>query len=256
MNNPSDDAPTNKVPSDSPVGIEGERGELVNVRNMLLVVLAFTSGFIDAISFLGLAVFASVMTGNTVLLGLALGTGNVPLGLGALLALVGYIGGVALGARIVDPSTIPQKIWPNAVTKAFVIEVLVLSMLAIGGFFAGSKPNALVLYTLVAFASTAMGVQSAAVNALGVSGISTTYITGTWTSLVGSLARRRRPTTSRSKSKEILKTRLQAAVVVVYVLAAIVGGVIEINWSLKAAIIPVIAVGLVIAVARIRIHPM
>ena len=103
MNNPSDDAPTNKVPSDSPVGIEGERGELVNVRNMLLVVLAFTSGFIDAISFLGLAVFASVMTGNTVLLGLALGTGNVPLGLGALLALVGYIGGVALGARIVDP---------------------------------------------------------------------------------------------------------------------------------------------------------
>jgi len=29
----------------------------------------------------------------------------------------------------------------------------------------------------------------------------------------------------------------------------------EINWSLKAAIIPVIAVGLVIAVARIRIHP-
>jgi uncharacterized membrane protein YoaK (UPF0700 family) len=100
-----------------------------------------------------------------------------------------------------------------------------------------------------------MGVQSAAVNALGVSGISTTYITGTWTSLVGSLARRRRPTTSKSKSKEILKTRLQAAVVVVYVLAAIVGGVMEINWSLKAAIIPVIAVGLVIAVARIRIHP-
>jgi hypothetical protein len=72
---------------------------------------------------------------------------------------------------------------------------------------------------------------------------------------VGSLARRRRPTTSKSKSKEILKTRLQAAVVVVYVLAAIVGGVMEINWSLKAAIIPVIAVGLVIAVARIRIHP-
>jgi uncharacterized membrane protein YoaK (UPF0700 family) len=39
---------------------------------MLLVVLAFTSGFIDAISFLGLAVFASVMTGNTVLLGLSI----------------------------------------------------------------------------------------------------------------------------------------------------------------------------------------
>jgi uncharacterized membrane protein YoaK (UPF0700 family) len=252
MNNPSDDIPTDKVPSDSPVGIEGERGQLVNVRDILLVVLAFTSGFIDAISFLGLAVFASVMTGNTVLLGLAIGTANIPLGLGALLALVGYIGGVVLGARIVDPSTVPQEIWPNAVTKAFVVEVLVLSMLAIGGFFAGSEPGNLVLYTLVAFASIAMGIQSAAVNALGVSGISTTYITGTWTSLIGSLARRRRLTNSKSKGKEILKKRLQAEVVVVYVLAAIAGGVSELNWSLKAAIIPVIAVGLVIAVARIR----
>jgi hypothetical protein len=38
----------------------------------------------------------------------------------------------------------------------------------------------------------------------------------------------------------------------VYVLAAIVGGVAEVGGLLKAAIIPVISIGLVIAVARIR----
>jgi len=254
-NNPSDDFPTDTVRSGSSVGSDDKRGQLVKMRNMLIVVLAFTSGFIDAISFLGLAVFASVMTGNTVLLGLAIGTGNIPLGLGALVALAGYIGGVVLGTRIVDQGIIPQKVWPDTVTKAFVIEALVLSMLAIGGFYAGSKPSIPVLYTFVVFASIAMGVQSAAVNALGVSGISTTYITGTWTSLVSSIVRRKRPTTtSKNKHKEILTTRLQAAVVVAYVLAAVAGGVSEVNWSLKVAIIPVITVSFVITVAKIRIR--
>jgi Protein of unknown function (DUF1275) len=69
MSNPSDDNPS-KNPSESPVDINGARGQTVIVRNMLVVVLAFTSGFIDALSFLGLGVFASVQTGNTVLLGL------------------------------------------------------------------------------------------------------------------------------------------------------------------------------------------
>ncbi|MGA9154867.1 MAG: DUF1275 family protein, partial [Candidatus Nitrosopolaris sp.] len=64
MNNPSDDTPK-KDPSESPVGINGGTGQTLIVRNMLVVVLAFTSGFIDALSFLGLGVFASVQTANT-----------------------------------------------------------------------------------------------------------------------------------------------------------------------------------------------
>lgn len=251
-NNSPDDFHGDNVRSDPHMGSEDKRGERIKLRNMLIVVLAFTSGFIDAISFLGLTVFASVMTGNTVLLGLAIGTGNVSLGLGALVALVGYIGGVAVGARIVDPKTVPQVLWPDTVTRAFVIEALVLSMLAVGGFFAGTKPNIFVLATLVAFASLAMGLQSAAVNALGVSGISTTYITGTWTILVGSLTRRKGQTASKNNGKEVLTTRLQAMVVVAYIAAAVTGGVSEINWSLKATIIPVITIGTVIAAARIR----
>ena len=59
-NNPPDDNPSKKNPPESPVDINGARRQTVFVRNMLIVLLAFTSGFIDALSFLGLGVFASV----------------------------------------------------------------------------------------------------------------------------------------------------------------------------------------------------
>ncbi|MFY9796885.1 MAG: YoaK family protein [Candidatus Nitrosopolaris sp.] len=74
MNNPSDDTP--KDP-ESTVGINSARGQTLIVRNTLVVVLAFTSGFIDALAFLRVGVFASVQTANTVLLGLAFGSGNI-----------------------------------------------------------------------------------------------------------------------------------------------------------------------------------
>ena len=109
MNNPSDDNPSKKNPPESPVDINGAGGQSVIMRNMLVVVLAFTSGFIDALSFLGLGVFASVQTGNTVLLGLAIGSGKIFQALVSLAAITGYIGGVALGARIVDPIPVPPK---------------------------------------------------------------------------------------------------------------------------------------------------
>jgi uncharacterized membrane protein YoaK (UPF0700 family) len=133
MNSPSDDTPTKKDPSESLLGINGARSQTVNVRSMLVVVLAFTSGFMDALSFLGLNVFASVLTGNT-LLGLAIGSRNILQPLVSLVAIVGYIAGVALGARIVDPTPVPQKIWPGAVTRALMIEVLVLSVLQLEDF--------------------------------------------------------------------------------------------------------------------------
>jgi hypothetical protein len=74
MNNPSDDTP--KDP-ESTIGINSARGQTLIVRNTLVVVLAFTSGFIDALAFLRVGVFASVQTANTVLLGLAFGSGNI-----------------------------------------------------------------------------------------------------------------------------------------------------------------------------------
>jgi hypothetical protein len=52
----------------------------------------------------------------------------------SLVAIVGYIAGVTLGARIVDPTPVPQKIWQGAVTRALMIEVLVPSLLQLEDF--------------------------------------------------------------------------------------------------------------------------
>jgi uncharacterized membrane protein YoaK (UPF0700 family) len=77
------------------------------LRDTLVVVLAFTSGFVDALTFLRLGVFA------TVLVALAIGSGDFLHAVTLLVAILGYISGVAIGARIANPTPLPQKIWPS-----------------------------------------------------------------------------------------------------------------------------------------------
>jgi uncharacterized membrane protein YoaK (UPF0700 family) len=172
------------------------------LRNTLVVVLAFTSGFIDALAFLRLGVFASVLTGNTILVALAIDSGNILHAAVLLLAILGNIGGVSIGARIANPTPAPEKIWPSAITKALLIEFLALLLLAILGFFATAEPSGPLSYSLVALAASAMGIQSAAVLALGLRDISTTYITGTYTTFISRLVSPRRSKTGKSRLKK------------------------------------------------------
>src|SRR5205807_8821734 len=68
-------------------------------RDLLLVALTFAAGAVDAVVFLRLDVFTAVMTGNIVLLGLAIGQGAFRNALRSLRALAAYPGGVLAGAR-------------------------------------------------------------------------------------------------------------------------------------------------------------
>jgi uncharacterized membrane protein YoaK (UPF0700 family) len=235
---------------------------LVAVRDILIVVLAATSGYVDAVSYLGLGrVFTSNMTGNTVLLGLALGQAQGIAALRSLVALAGYLCGVATATLIVEPKTTdkPSAIWPIGVTRAFAFECAVLAVFAVGGILARTADSAsAIVYPLIALSATAMGIQSVAVRELGVSGITTTYITGTWTSLIGesvirarSRLRPARPATPAPARPHV--RHVQAAVLAVYVLAAVVGGLAESRWLLAAAVLPVVAVALVVAVAWRRL---
>lgn len=176
MNNPSDKVPT-KDSSKSPVDVNNAKTETVYLRNILLVVLASMSGFMDALSFLALNVFASVLTGNTVLLGLAISSGNILNVIVPLVALTGFIGGVVLGNRLAEPDlNFQKKIWPATVTRALFVEVIVLSIFTAGGFVVGESISGLAVYVFIMLATVAMGIQSSAVRALGVPHISTTYI--------------------------------------------------------------------------------
>jgi uncharacterized membrane protein YoaK (UPF0700 family) len=209
----------------------------------------------DALSYLALdGIFVSFMSGSTVFLGLRIGAGNVPSALNALDAIIGYIGGVTLAAYIAYPSSTQEKLWPRSATKMVAIELALLVVFAIGGFFAGKPPAQVALYVLIALASLAMGIQSAIVYALGVYGVVTTAISATWTgAIIGLVDWRRSPATKRTvKQKQNLG--VQGVVLVLFILGATAGGLAETRFFLGAAIIPVVIIGLVIVIASLRMR--
>jgi uncharacterized membrane protein YoaK (UPF0700 family) len=233
----------------------------IGARNLLLVMLAFTSGYVDTVSYLGLGkVFTSNMTGNTVLLGLALGQANGLAALRSFAALVGYLVGVVIGSAIAD--RVPRRtIWPHAVTTACAVELVVLLVFTVWGTTAGASATSSVICLLIALAAIAMGIQSVAARTLGVSGVATTYITGTWTSLLSGLTQwlLRALRVSDATSGQSQPTNepphgasVQAAVVCVYLVAAVAGGAAELRWRLAAGLVPTVVVALVVMLALFR----
>lgn len=229
----------------------------IEMRDALLLLLAATSGYVDAVSYLGLGhVFTSNMTGNTVLLGLALSQEQWLDALRSGVALSGFLGGVTIGASIVRQGK-GEDIWPFRVTAALGTEMVVLFAFALVWAFAGQGTNDGALYFLIALAALAMGSQSVTVRSLGVKWVTTTYITGTWTSLVSGVVQRFHGVRSRSEKQQqddspTLSMRLQAAVLGVYFPAAVGGGLAATHWRLAAGIPPVVVVGLVVVVACFR----
>jgi uncharacterized membrane protein YoaK (UPF0700 family) len=230
-------------------------GQSVRVRDVLVAGLSFVSGSVDGISYLALGgIFASFMSGNTIFLGLRIGAGNLSSALQPLDSMIGYIAGVTLAAFIGYSSSNEQEIWPRNATKLILIEFVLLVMFAIGGFLAGGTPNQVTVYALIALASVAMGIQSAVVYALRVYGVITTAISATWTgAIVGLVDLRRSPPTKRTPEQEH-NVGIQIIVLLSFVLGATAGGLAETRFSLEAAIIPVVIIGLVIVVASLRMR--
>lgn len=199
----------------------------------LAAVLAMTSGATDAISFLALGgVFSSVMTANMVLLGLSAGKQNGPLALHAGAALTGYIVGAmaASRSRVTAPSGRPADRLPTPVFAVLVGEAIVLAGVTIGWEIAGAHPSGAAQVALLGGAAAAMGSQSAAVRALRIPGISTTYMTGMLTGVLADLAAPGRPT---------VRSRMQ-------LLAALIGGAIAsgITYAQEPRLAPVICLAL------------
>jgi uncharacterized membrane protein YoaK (UPF0700 family) len=163
-------------------------------RDLLVVVLAFVSGYTDGVGFLALGgAFTSVMTGNMVLLGLSAGQADwegVGRALGAILA---FVAGAALGTQLAGVAAEQDPIWPRPVNRALAVELAILAAAAVGWFVTVGEPGAVVQLVLLLALAAALGVQSSTVQRFGVSGLSTTYLTGTLTSAVIHLVWRRTP---------------------------------------------------------------
>jgi uncharacterized membrane protein YoaK (UPF0700 family) len=163
---------------------------------LTLAVIALTvgSGATDVACFTRVGgVFASVMTGNIVLWGLAAARGSLSLLSHATVSLAGYTIGVIGGTRIAYGLRARKDeegaVWPHHVTWALRAELVLLAAFTVGWEVSGGRPAGWVQYCLLAVASAAMGVQAAAARDMGLIEVTTTYLTGTLTALVSSLAR-------------------------------------------------------------------
>ncbi|EFH82129.1 YoaK family protein [Ktedonobacter racemifer] len=157
-------------------------------RNLMVLFLTCVSSSMDALSYLKLGhVFIANMTGNTILLGLALGRGRMQDVLYTGVALVGFCLGVASGAIIPQQDT-RSTTWPFHVTKLLALETLVFAVFCVL-WYALPAPTAPVLCILLLLSALAMGLQSCAVAQLTISGVVTTNITGTIHNFVGGLVR-------------------------------------------------------------------
>lgn len=233
-------------------------------RHAMILILAWAAGSLDAIGYLGLGhIFTANMTGNTVLLGLALGEGQGVAALRSVVALGGFALGVATGATIMSKDR-ERVDWPPSVTIVLFLEAIVLAVFSVAWHVLGVSQW---LYALIALSAVAMGIQSAAVRRLRVPGIATTYITGTLTSFVSGVTSRvrqagatstlgasgRDPVTA-SSSEMIWERRvgLQAGVFLTYVIAAVWSGFAQTRAPSLATISPVVAVVLVAITASIH----
>ena len=210
-------------------------------RDFVLVALTFAAGSVDAVALLRLDVFTAVMTGNIVLLGLAVGQGAFGNALRSVIALIAYGVGVITGARIVGAVAIETH-WSPKVTRALAIEWVLQAAFLAGWLLSGSSPDGAIATALVAFSGVAMGIQAATARALA-PGMSTTYVTGTLTGLLSELSALGSVSGDR---------RRRASIVVALALGAVAGALVLRTVPMLAPAIPLVVIGVVLAMARIR----
>ena len=212
-----------------------------HIRDLLLVALTFSSGAIDAISFLALGkVFTAFMTGNVVFLGLGAAGAGGPDVVRVLIALAAFAGGVFAATRIAGSSK-GSGVWPRRVSAA-----LGLAMVPQAGFLVvwmatSGRPGAGSGDALTALMALAMGLQSGAVMALAVQGVFTTAATATLMFLLRDVATRR--------GSAVAERARLATVLCALFAGATAGGLVLVHARTCAPVLPLVATALVVATA-------
>jgi uncharacterized membrane protein YoaK (UPF0700 family) len=201
--------------------------------DLILALLAFASSITDVLSFLALSnVFTSGMTGNTALLGLAVGQGQIFTASHSASALAGFVFGVSCGALLSGTS----------MRRAGLGGLLALEALCLGAFCgvwaAFEHPaGSTAIYALIALSATGMGIQTVAARRINVSGIPTVVFTTTLTTIVmaGMAAIARRVPLS-------FDTKRQIGIFAIYLAGATLAGALASGHLGGLAVLPLIAV--------------
>jgi uncharacterized membrane protein YoaK (UPF0700 family) len=198
--------------------------------DLALLALTAAAAGTDAISYLGLGhVFCANMTGNTVLLGLGVATGDLAGASRSATALGAFVlGALGVGA------TLSGNGWTRGLAAAFGVECLLLAVLTAWWAMLAHTPDGATRYGLIGLAGASIGIQSAIVRRLRVPDVTTTYITGTWAALSTAIGAR----VARRPGLEWTVHARQAGVVALYPVGALaVAGAFRL-WHGYATLIP------------------
>jgi uncharacterized membrane protein YoaK (UPF0700 family) len=152
---------------------------------ILLLTLTFTTGLVDAVSYLGLGrVFSANMTGNVVLLGFGIAGGfDLPI-VAPIVSLLAFLAGAALGGMLADAVATRHRFHLGAALGAEVALLVVATLLTA---LATVRPDAASGDTVIGLLALAMGLRNATVRRLGVPDLTTTVLTLTLTGVAADL---------------------------------------------------------------------
>jgi uncharacterized membrane protein YoaK (UPF0700 family) len=161
----------------------------------------------------------------------------------ATVALAAFVAGALVGAAIVDRGA-SGVVWAPAVTAALALELVLLVVLALAWHVLEGRPAWPIDYRhpLIAAAGVAMGIQSAAAQRVGVPGVTTTYVTGTLTSMAARLVGWLRSSAAApgDPAGAVGIPWLQASVWIAYGAGAVFAGAAHLWWP-TIALPPVLA---------------
>jgi uncharacterized membrane protein YoaK (UPF0700 family) len=169
-----------------------------NVRDLLSVLLTCAAGSMDALSLFGLGgVFASGLSGNTIVLGASLAQGESTKALLGIFIFIGYILGAALAVFLLRGERHNTERLSSKVTYTLGIELVLLLTLFFGIYINHDYSSFNVgLVSLLIVASFSMGIQFVCAKHVNRFGVVTTVITATVSNLVSRLVSQTQPTST------------------------------------------------------------
>ena len=211
----------------------------------LVGLLAFTSGCVDVVTLMAIGgAYTSIVTGNLVLVGRAVGTSSLGPALHVIMAVAGYGLGVGAGVRLrqLFARRAPDVPWPRSATQVLAVECGILAAVNIGWIGYSGAPPAAAVDVMIVAAAVSLGMQGAAARAIE-GNPSTTYMTGALTELIEALAAGHR--------------RPGNASAVIGLLALVVGatcGAVLVEHARAAALLPALASLVLVVVIKLRQH--
>jgi uncharacterized membrane protein YoaK (UPF0700 family) len=143
----------------------------------LMLALTFSTGVVDAVGYLGLDhVFTGNMTGNVVILAMALtGANGLPI-IGPVIALLFFLLGAAIAGRTLRAQPIG---WTHRTTQLISTVSIILSLITIVAFgFIGTRTE-LVNYCITGALGLAMGIQGGTARQIAIKDVTTVVVTST-----------------------------------------------------------------------------